>query len=102
MEMATMSTLDFADTKRRASGARSYSVKIAPSNGATFNCGGQIQLNLPNSVANTYCDMDSVFIKFKVTNNDGNAAFFDGINAASLFNSVAVLQAGQTLSQLNF
>ena len=102
MEMATMSTLDFADTKRRSSGARSYSVKIAPSNGATFNCGGQIQLNLPNSVANTYCDMDSVFIKFKVTNNDGNAVFFDGINAASLFNSVAVLQAGQTLSQLNF
>ena len=100
-ELATMNTLNFNDTKRRASGARSYSVKIAPSNGATFNCGGQIQINFPNSVQGTYADLDSCFIKMKVTNNDAAAASFDGHNGYSLFQNVSVLTAGQTLSQLN-
>ena len=100
-ELATMNTLNFADTKRRATGARSYSVKIAPSNGATFTCGGQIQINFPNSVQGTYCDMDSVMIKMKVKNNDGASVAFDGHNAYSLFQNVSVLTAGQTLSQLN-
>ena len=101
MEIATMNTLNFADTKRRASGARSYAVKIAPSNGSSFTCGGQLQINFPSGLEGTYCDMDSVMIKMKVANGDAAIAAFDGHNGYSLFQNVSVLTAGQTLSQLN-
>ena len=98
-DLATMRTLDFADTKRKSTSARSYGVKIAPANGATFQAGGQLIFNFP-TLANSFADMDTAYIKMKVKNTNGNAVQFDSGSAYSLFQNVSTVTAGQTLGEI--
>lgn len=100
--MALPQPLNFLDQQRKAASSRSFRSKLASSNGITFNCGDEIVFDLGGNVSNSYYDMNTMYVEFLVTNNDGaNVKFDGGAGAYSLIERAQMTSAGSTLSNVS-
>jgi hypothetical protein len=100
--MALPQPLNFLDQQRKAASSRSFRSKLASSNGITFNCADEIVFDLGGNVSNSYYDMNTMYVEFLVTNNDGaNVKFDGGAGAYSLIERAQMTSAGSTLSNVS-
>lgn len=100
--MALPQPLNYMDQQRKAASSRSFRSKLTSSNGITFNCGDEIVFDLPGNVANSYYDMNTMYVEFLVTNGDGASVKFDGgAGAYSLIERAQMTTAGSTLSNIS-
>jgi len=100
--MALPMPLNFLDQQRKAASSRSFRSKLSSSNGINFACGDEIVFDLPGNVANSYYDMNTMYVEFLVTNNDGAQVKFDGgAGAYSLIERAQITSAGSTLSNIS-
>ena len=60
-------SLAYGQMKRRAVSARSFRVKIPPSNSTSFSPGNVIQVDLPGNLAGQYYNFNQMYLKLKVT-----------------------------------
>ena len=58
-------SLAFNQMKKRAVSARSYRVKIAPTNGTSFLPGSTIQVDLAGNQAGTYYNFNQMYLKVR-------------------------------------
>ena len=100
--MALPQPLNFMDQQRKAASSRSFRSKLTSSNGINFNCGDEIVFDLPGNVANSYYDMNTMYVEFLITNNDGAQVKIDGgAGAYSLIERAQITSAGSTLSNIS-
>ena len=90
-------SLAYAKMKQRAVSSRSFRTKIAPSNSQNFTCGQTINIDLPGNLSGQYYNMNQMYLKFKVTNNDGVAFSLDRAGAAGLIRRIQISTAGAQL-----
>ena len=93
-------SLDFNSIKRRAVAARSYRVKLPPSNGTNFTPEQTINFDLPSNVAGTYTNMSQCYLKFKVTNGV-SASTLDRGGAYSFIKRFQISTAGAQIFDCN-
>ena len=99
--MALPQSLNYLDVQRRAAASRSFRSKLASSNGISFQMGDEIVFDLPGSVQNSFYDMNSMYVEYTVTNNDGASVAFDGgAGAYSMWSRVSMSSAGATISNI--
>ena len=92
-------SLAYGQMKKRAVSARSYRVKIAPTNGVTFSPGATIQVDLPGNQAGTYYNMNQMYLKIKVKND---VAFtWDRAGALGLIKRLQISTAGAQICDIN-
>ena len=100
--MALPQPLNFMDQQRKAASSRSFRSKLTSSNGITFNCADEIVFDLPGNVANSYYDMNTMYVEFLITNNDGAQVKIDGgAGAYALIERAQITSAGSTLSNIS-
>jgi hypothetical protein len=92
-------SLAYNQMKKRAVSARSYRVKIAPTNGTTFSPGSTIQVDLSGNQAGTYYNFNQMYIKIKVANTD--AFTWDRAGALGLIKRLQISTAGSQLCDIN-
>ena len=96
---AMSESLNYPAVKRRAVASRSYRVKIASSNGQTFQAGQTVNFDMQSNLAGTYCNWNQCYIKFKVV-AAGNAARMDRVGAAGFISRVMCMTAGAQIFDL--
>ena len=93
-------SLDFNSIKRRAVAARSYRVKLPPSNGTNFTPEQTINFDLPSNVAGTYTNMSQCYLKFKLTTG-GDDCTLDRGGAYSFIKRFQISTAGAQIFDCN-
>jgi hypothetical protein len=93
-------SLDFNSIKRRAVAARSYRVKLPPSNSTTFSPEQTINFDLPSNVAGTYTNMSQCYLKFKVTTGGADCSLDRG-GAYSFIKRFQISTAGAQIFDCN-
>jgi len=93
-------SLDFNSIKRRAVAARSYRVKLPPSNSTSFTPEQTINFDLPSNIAGTYTNMSQCYLKFKVTNGVA-ASTLDRGGAYSFIKRFQISTAGAQIFDCN-
>ena len=92
-------SLAYNQVKRRAVSARSYRVKIPPTNSTTFNSGQVIQLDLAGNLAGSYYDMSSMYLKVRVAAT-GNYTL-DRAGALGFINRLQISTAGAQIADIS-
>ena len=90
-------SLAYTKMKQRSVSSRSFRTKISPSNSQNFTCGQTINIDLPGNLSGQYYNMNQMYLKFKVTNNDGVAFSLDRAGAAGLIRRIQISTAGAQL-----
>ena len=93
-------SLAFPQMKRRAVSARSFRVKIPPSNSTSFKQEQTIQVDLPGNLAGQYYNFNQMYLKFKVTLT-GGAADLDRCGALGFIKRLQISTAGAQLCDIN-
>jgi len=93
-------SLDFNSIKRRAVAARSYRVKLPPSNSTSFTPEQTINFDLPSNVAGTYTNMSQCYLKFKVTSTSAESLLDRG-GAYSFIKRFQISTAGAQIFDCN-
>ena len=93
-------SLDFNSIKRRSVSARSYRVKLPPSNSTSFSPEQTINFDLPSNVAGTYTNMAQCYLKFKV-NVSVAEALLDRGGAYSFIKRFQISTAGAQIFDCN-
>ena len=93
-------SLDFNSIKRRAVAARSYRVKLPPSNSTSFTPEQTINFDLPSNIAGTYTNMSQCYLKFKLTNGVA-ASILDRGGAYSFIKRFQISTAGAQIFDCN-
>jgi len=92
-------SLAYGQMKKRAVSARSYRVKIPPTNGVQFSPGATIQVDLPGNQAGTYYNFNQMYLKVKVTNDVPFT--WDRAGALGLIKRLQISTAGAQLCDIN-
>ena len=93
-------SLAYPQMKRRAVSARSFRVKIPPSNSTSFVQEQTIQVDLPGNLAGQYYNFNQMYLKFKVTLT-GAAADLDRCGAMGFIKRLQISTAGAQLCDIN-
>jgi hypothetical protein len=99
MDAVFSESLAYGQMKRRSVSARSFRVKIPPTNGTTFSPESTIQVDLPGNLAGQFYDFSSMYLKFKVTNGAVSAAVDRG-GAYSFFSRLQITTAGAQICNI--
>ena len=97
-EVVLSESLAYASVKKRSVAARSFRVKIAPSNGATFAADQTIQLDLAGNLQNQYYDFSSLYLKFRLQCD--LAMSLDRPAAYGLFKRLQISTAGSNIADV--
>ena len=92
-------SLAYAQLKKRSVAARSFRVKIPPTNGTTFVADNTIQLDLAGNLAGQYYDFSSMYLKVKVTNT--GAYDLDRCGALGFVKRLQISTAGAQICDIN-
>ena len=92
-------SLAYGQMKKRAVSARSYRVKIAPTNGVQFAPGATIQVDLPGNQAGTYYNFNQMYLKIKVTSD--TPFTWDRAGALGLIKRLQISTAGAQICDIN-
>ena len=92
-------SLGYNQLKRRAVSARSYRVKLPPSNSTSFKPDETIQFDLPSNMAASYYNFNQMYLKFTVTPDQ--AVYLDRGGAFSCFKRLQIQTAGAQLADIN-
>ena len=92
-------SLAFPQVKQRAVGARSFRVKIPPSNSGTFSPEQTIQIDLPGNLRGQYFNFNQMYLKMSVT----SAADYtlDRAGALGFIKRLQISTAGAQICDLN-
>jgi len=90
-------SLAYPKMKQRAVASRSFRTKISPSNSQNFTMGQTINIDLPGNLMGQYYNFNQMYLKFKVTNNDGADIALDRAGAAGLIRRIQISTAGAQL-----
>jgi len=93
-------SLAFPQMKRRAVSARSFRVKIPPSNSTTFVQEQTIQVDLPGNLAGQYYNFNQMYLKFRVQLT-GGAGNLDRCGAMGFIKRLQISTAGAQLCDIN-
>ena len=93
-------SLAFSQMKKRSVSARSFRVKIPPTNGVTFLPDATIQLDLPGNLAGQYYDFSSMYLKFNVSVATGEATL-DRAGGLSFIKRLQISTAGAQICDIN-
>ena len=94
-------SLAYPQMKRRSVGARSFRMKLPPSNSTEFTPGQTIQFDLPSNRAGQYIDFSSLYVKIKMTNDATAALNLDRCGALGLVKRLQISTAGAQIADIN-
>lgn len=92
-------SLAYGAQKRRAVSARSFRVKIPPSNSTIFSDGQTIQVDLPGNLAGQYYNMNQMYLKVNVTPTV--ACSLDRVGALGFIKRLQISTAGAQIADIN-
>jgi hypothetical protein len=92
-------SLAYNQQKRRAVSARSFRVKIPPSNSTSFTDGQTIQVDLPGNLAGQYYNMNQMYLKVKVSPTV--ACTLDRVGALGFIKRLQISTAGAQIADIN-
>jgi len=94
-------SLAYPQMKRRSVGARSFRMKLPPSNSTQFDPGQTIQFDLPSNRPGQYIDFSSLYIKIKLDNDATAALTLDRAAGFSLFKRLTLSTSGAQICDIN-
>ncbi len=94
-------SLAYPQMKRRSVGARSFRMKLPPSNSTSFTPGQTIQFDLPSNRPGQYIDFSSLYIKIKLDNDATAALTLDRAAGFSLFKRLTLSTSGAQIADIN-
>ena len=94
-------SLAFPQMKRRSVGARSFRMKLPPSNSTSFTPGQTIQFDLPSNRPGQYIDFSSLYIKIKLDNDATAALTLDRAAGFSLIKRCQLSTSGAQIADIN-
>ena len=94
-------SLAYPQMKRRSVGARSFRMKLPPSNSTSFTPGQTIQFDLPSNLPGQYIDFSSLYIKIKMENDATAALSLDRCGAFGLIKRLQISTAGAQIADIN-
>jgi hypothetical protein len=92
-------SLAYQQQKRRAVSARSFRVKIPPSNSTSFTDGQTIQVDLPGNLAGQYYNMNQMYLKLKV--KPSVDCSLDRVGALGFIKRLQISTAGAQIADIN-
>jgi hypothetical protein len=92
-------SLAYGQQKRRAVSARSFRVKIPPSNSTSFTDGQTIQVDLPGNLAGQYYNMNQMYLKLKVAPTVNCS--LDRVGALGFIKRLQISTAGAQIADIN-
>lgn len=92
-------SLAYGQQKRRAVSARSFRVKIPPSNSTSFTDGQTIQVDLPGNLAGQYYNMNQMYLKVKVSPSEDCS--LDRVGALGFIKRLQISTAGAQIADIN-
>lgn len=93
-------SLAYAQMKKRSVSARSFRVKVPPTNGTSFKAGSTIQLDLAGNLSGQYYDFSSMYLKVNVKNAT-EAFVLDRCGALGFIKRLQISTAGAQLCDIN-
>jgi hypothetical protein len=94
-------SLAYPQMKRRSVGARSFRMKLPPSNSTSFTPGQTIQFDLPSNRPGQYIDFSSLYVKIRLKNAVGHDITLDRAAGFSLFKRLQISTAGAQIADIN-
>jgi hypothetical protein len=94
-------SLAYPQMKRRSVGARSFRMKLPPSNSTSFTPGQTIQFDLPSNQPGQYIDFSSLYVKIKLSNDATAALTLDRCGAMGLIKRLQISTAGAQIADIN-
>ena len=94
-------SLAYPQMKRRSVGARSFRMKLPPSNSTSFTPGNTIQFDLPSNRPGQYIDFSSLYVKIKMANDATGALSLDRCGAMGLIKRLQISTAGAQICDIN-
>ena len=94
-------SLAYPQMKRRSVGARSFRMKLPPSNSTEFTPGQTIQFELPSNRSGQYIDFSSLYVKIKMVNDATVALTLDRCGALGLIKRLQISTAGAQICDIN-
>jgi len=94
-------SLAYPQMKRRSVGARSFRMKLPPSNSTSFTPGQTIQFDLPSNRPGQYIDFSSLYVKIKMANDATAALSLDRCGAMGLIKRLQISTAGAQIADIN-
>jgi hypothetical protein len=94
-------SLAYPQMKRRSVGARSFRMKLPPSNSTSFTPGQTIQFDLPSNLPGQYIDFSSLYVKIRLLNAVGNDITLDRCGAMGLIKRLQISTAGAQICDIN-
>ena len=91
-------SLAYNQMKKRAVSARTFRVKIPPSNSTSFSPGNVIQIDLPGNLSGQYYNFNQMYLKLTVT--PSAACSFDRCGAIGLIKRLAISVSGAQIADL--
>jgi hypothetical protein len=99
MEAVFSESLQYGQMKKRSVAARSFRVKIPPTNGTTFSPDSTIQIDLAGNLAGQYYDFSSMYLKFNVSSSA--ACVLDRAGGLSFIKRLQISTAGAQICDIN-
>lgn len=97
-EVVYSPSLNFSQIKKRSISARSYRIKVPPSNGMNFTSDQVVQIDLDGNLAGTYYDFSSLYLKMKVVS--ANAYTLDRCGSFGFISRLAIQQSGASICDI--
>ena len=94
-------SLAYPQMKRRSVGARSFRMKLPPSNSTSFTPGNTIQFDLPSNRPGQYIDFSSLYVKIKMANDATTDLTLDRCGAMGLIKRLQISTAGAQICDIN-
>ena len=94
-------SMQYVSMKKRSVGARSFRMKLPPSNSTSFTPGQTIQFDLPSNRAGQYIDFSSLYVKIKMVNDATAALKLDRCGALGLIKRLQISTAGAQIADIN-
>ena len=94
-------SLAYPQMKRRSVGARSFRMKLPPSNSTSFTPGQTIQFDLPSNRPGQYIDFSSLYVKIKMANDATADLTLDRCGAMGLIKRLQISTAGAQICDIN-
>ena len=101
-ELTSSHLLAYGSKRLRAMNSRAYRVVSPSTNTSSATLGQTIEFRIPGNQMASFLDNSTMYFKFSVTNNDGNAINLEGKSGAfALIKKIDILTSGQTISSVD-
>ena len=94
-------SLAYPQMKKRSVSARSYRLKLPPSNSTSFSPEQTIHFDLPSNLMGQYIDFSSLYVKMKVNNGAAQAITLDRMGAYGFIKRLQISTAGAQIADIN-